>query len=69
MANAVSHITFLYSYFMHGPFVFFMTANHLQEKLCLMVVVIIFQFFKACYTVQKYTCVNKHTIFDNGTKK
>ena len=33
------------------------------------IVVIIFQLFKACYSVQEYTCVNKHMIFDSGTKK
>ena len=45
---------------MHGPFVFVITVNHLQENCVLIFVVIIFQFFKACYSVKKHTCVNKY---------
>ena len=35
----------------------------------LILVVIIFQLFKACYSVQEYTCINKHMVFNNGSKK
>ena len=40
-----------------------------RRNCVLILVVTIFQFFKACYSVPKYTCVNKHTIFDNETEK
>ena len=34
----------------------------------LIIVVIVFQLFKDCYSVQEYTCVNNHMIFNNGTE-
>ena len=43
-----------------------MTVHNFIDTLIL--VVIIFQLLKACYSVQEYTCVNKHMVFDNGTK-
>ena len=55
---------------MHGQFAF---LCHCQpsyiRNVVLILVVIIFQLFKACYSVQEHTCVHKHMIFDNGTKK
>ena len=35
----------------------------------LILVVIIFQLFKAYYSVQEYTCINKHMVFNNGSQK
>ena len=54
---------------MHGQFAFCCDCQpSYRTNFVLMLVVIIFWLFKACYSVQKYTCVNKHMIFDNGTK-
>ena len=39
-----------------------------KRNVVLIVIVIIFQLFKACYYVQESSSVNKHMIFDNGTK-
>ena len=33
-----------------------------------LILVIIFQLLKACYSFQEYKCANKHIIFNNGTK-
>ena len=68
MANTVGHITFLV-FLCIVRLLFVVTVNHLWEKLCFDACVIIFQFSKACYSAQKYICVNQYTIFDNGTKK
>ena len=54
---------------MHGPFAFCYDCQPSSGEIgFLILVAITFQFFKACYSFQKYTCVNKHTLFDNGAK-
>ena len=48
---------------MHGQFAFCCDCPPSYRKnAVLILVVIIFQLFKACYSVQEYTCVNKHMI-------
>ena len=55
---------------MHGQFAFCGDCQpSYRRNAVLILVVIIFQLFKACHFVQEYICVNKHMIFDNGTKK
>ena len=55
---------------MHGQFGFCCDRQpSFRKNIFLILVIIIFQLFKACYSVQEYIYVIKHTIIDNGTKK
>ena len=70
MVNSVSYITFFPVILCMVSLLFVVTVHHLiGGMLFLILVVIIFQLFKACSSVQECTCVNKHMIFANGTKK
>ena len=55
---------------MHCQFAFCCDCQPSYRLNVVLILVVVFdQFFKACYSVQEYTCVNKYMIFDNGTKK
>ena len=55
---------------MHGQFAFrYDCQPSYKRNAVLILVVTILQLFKACSSVQGYTCVNKHMIFDNEPKK
>ena len=54
---------------MRGQFGFCCDRQTSFRKNIFLLLVIIFQLFKACFSVQEYTYVIKHAIFDNGTKK
>ena len=66
MVNSVSYITFLQLFHAWSvPFCCDCQPSYRRNA----VLILILKLFKACYSVQEYTCVNKHMIFDNGTKK
>ena len=69
MANTESYITFLQLLYVWSVCFLLRLSTIFRISFVLILVVIVFQFFKACYSVKKYTCVDKHTIFDDGTKK
>ena len=53
---------------MHGQFAFCCDPEPPYMRNVVLILVIIFQLFKACYSVQECICVNKDMIFDNRTK-
>ena len=66
MVNTVSCIHF-YSYSMHGQFTFCCDCQPPNGRNVVLIFVVII--FTHVYSVQEYICVNKHMIFNNGTKK
>ena len=65
MVNTMSYITFLH-YLTHGQFAFCCDCQPpYRRNVVFILVVIIFQLLRARYSVEEYTCVNKHMISDN----
>ena len=69
IVNTVSNITFLQLFYAWSVWFFDCERSYRRNAVLILVVVIIFQLFKACYCIQEYICVNKHMIFNNGAKK
>ena len=68
IVNTVSYVTFLQIFYASSVCILLSLSTILYKKYCFNTCYI-FQLFKACYSVQEYTCVSKHMTFAMELKK